>query len=226
MADLKTGTTIGGALVWTQGNFPLYPTGDQLLYKTFKIYTEFNKPQATDNDFVSKALGGKYLKIVDFNEGIIVQNGITNQKGQFTPGNGDGSTDMSTNPSTSTHNVFIQSHWGIGFGSYQAQGIMAGIDTRTGDITTKGSIRSLGQITIRTSTPTSNDHATRKDYVDGLINTVTTNANSRVAKSGDTMTGLLTAPNFVSSNLATQPTQVPQLSQVVVKGTVLDYGTY
>lgn len=226
MADLKAGTTIGGSLVWNQGNFPLFPSGNTLLYKTFKVYTENDKPQAVDNDFVSKALGGKYLKVVDFNEGIVVQNGTTNQKGQFIPGNGDGSTDMSTNPSTSTHNVFIQSHWGIGFGSYQAQGIMAGIDTRTGDISTKGAIRSLGQITIRTAAPTAVDHATRKDYVDGLINTVTSNANTRVLRAGDTMTGNLTAPNFISNNVATLPTQVPQLSQVVVKGTVLDYGTY
>lgn len=225
MADLKTGTTIGGALVWTQGNFPLYPTGDTLLYKTFKVYSEFDKPQAVDNDFVSKALGGSYLKSVDFVEGLRIL-GTGNLRGGFVPGNGDGTTDVSTNPASVTTNTILQSHWGIGISSYQAQGVTVNIDSRNGDISTKGNIKAAGQVVIRTATPTTAEHATRKDYVDGLINTTTANANSRVLRSGDTMTGTLTAPNFVSVNLATANNHVPQLGQVVARGVILDYGTY
>lgn len=66
MADLKLGTTIGGSPVWNQGNFPLFPAGDSVLYKSYKIYTEKDKPQAVDNDFVSKANGGTYLNTVKF----------------------------------------------------------------------------------------------------------------------------------------------------------------
>ena len=225
MADLKTGTTIGGQLVWTQGNFPLFPTGNTLLYKTFKVYTENDKPQAVDNDFVSKADGGAYLKSVDFVEGLRIL-GPVNLRGSFEAGTGDGSTDVSTNPSTVTSNVILKSHWGLGFSSYQAQGVTINFDTRNGDISTKGNIRAAGQMVIRTAAPTAAEHATRKDYVDGQINNVTSNANTRVLRAGDVMTGNLSAPNFVSLNLATLPTHVPQLSQVVVKGTVLDYGTY
>lgn len=44
MADLKIGTTIGGSTVWGQGNLPLNPSGNSLLYKTFKLYSENDKP--------------------------------------------------------------------------------------------------------------------------------------------------------------------------------------
>lgn len=60
MADLKVGTTIGGALVWNQGNFPLFPAGNSLLYRDFTVYSTNDKPKADDNDFVSKANGGTY----------------------------------------------------------------------------------------------------------------------------------------------------------------------
>lgn len=61
MADLKIGTTVGGSSIWTQSNFPLFPTGNSLLYRDFTIYSTNDKPQAADNDFVSKANGGIYL---------------------------------------------------------------------------------------------------------------------------------------------------------------------
>lgn len=61
MADLKIGTTVGGSSIWTQSNFPLFPTGNSLLYRDFTIYSTNDKPQASDNDFVSKANGGIYL---------------------------------------------------------------------------------------------------------------------------------------------------------------------
>ncbi|MEG1903009.1 MAG: tail fiber domain-containing protein [Bacteroidales bacterium] len=44
MADLKTGTTIGGNTIWSQANLPLLPTGNTLTYKGFKVYTENDKP--------------------------------------------------------------------------------------------------------------------------------------------------------------------------------------
>lgn len=64
MADLKAGTTVGGAMVWTQGNFPLFPSGNTLLYRDYTVYTTNDKPQAADNDFVSKAQGGTFEKTI------------------------------------------------------------------------------------------------------------------------------------------------------------------
>lgn len=61
MADLKVGTTVGGSSIWTQSNFPLFPAGNSLLYRDFTLYSTNDKPQAADNDFVSKAQGGIYL---------------------------------------------------------------------------------------------------------------------------------------------------------------------
>lgn len=219
MADLKTGTTIGGTLVWTQGNFPLYPTGDTLLYKNFMIYSENNKPQAVDNDFVSKKNGGVYGGFVTFQQGLKIHDPSTGNKiGEFVPGNGDNATQAICN-------IDIKSHWGIGISAYSSATRQIWIDTRTGDVSTVGNITVSKNIIISTS-PTSATHATRKDYVDGLINTTTANANSRVLRAGDNMTGVLTAPNFISTNLATGPDHVPKLSQVVQKSTTLDYGTF
>lgn len=84
MADLKLGTTIGGSPVWNQGNFPLFPAGDSVLYKSYKVYTEKDKPQAVDNDFVSKASGGVYSGRVTF-DGVNSTSTMTSIIGQ-TPG--------------------------------------------------------------------------------------------------------------------------------------------
>lgn len=218
MADLKTGTTIGGTLVWTQGNFPLYPTGDTLLYKNFVIYSENNKPQADDNDFVSKAKGGTYLNLVEFQKGLKIGYPSGNMIGSFMPGNGDNATQAMCN-------VDIKSHWGLGISAYSSTARQIWIDARNGNIETVG-LGTFGRGVVSNLAPTLPSHLTRKDYVDGQINTVTNNANSRVLRSGDSMTGVLTAPNFISTNLATASNHVPQLSQVVQRGIVLDYGTY
>ena len=58
MADLKAGSTVGGNPIWHAGTFPLVPAGNSLTYRGKKVYTEIDKPQADDNDFVSKANGG------------------------------------------------------------------------------------------------------------------------------------------------------------------------
>lgn len=233
MADLKAGTTVGGQLVWTQGNFPLYPTGNTLLYKTFKIYSENDKPQASDNDFVSKASGGQYGGTVGITGNLqILTSG--------TDGNGVslyGSTLSSGEPS---YGIFFGNTTVFGKHGSAAGDFATYFTNRSSNVygwifkSSAGAVASVGSTGIITapsyvasnSAPTANNQLTRKDYVDGLINTTTTNANTRVLRAGDTMTGTLTAPNFISSNLATTDTQVPQLKQVVPKGVTLDYGTF
>ena len=221
MADLKVGSTTGGSVIWHQGNFPLNPAGDDVLYKSFKIYSEYNKPQATDNDFVSKANGGTYASKVTFNGGVQIPYAInnTNQCGIY-PGNGDAAT-------FATANIDIVSWYGVGFKSSQGSaGRTVVINTRNGDISTKGVVSAAGQVRSDMPTPVAANDLTRKDYVDGAINTVTANANSRVLRSGDTMTGNLTAPNFFSQNPASQPSHVPRFDQIVIKDSVQDFGYY
>ncbi len=219
MADLKTGTTIGGTLVWTQGNFPLYPTGDALLYKNYLIYSENNKPQAVDNDFVSKANGGVYGAPLVVKTSINIADGAGFRTGGLQVGNGDDST-------LTMCNIDLVSWWGIGFKSSQGTaGRTLAIDTRTGNVSSKGSAEFASWVTSNV-TPTNANHLTRKDYVDGLINTTTNNANSRVLKSGDTMTGNLTVPAVVLDAEAANLNHAARLSQVVVRGTILDYGEF
>ncbi|EEY7270233.1 hypothetical protein E9R42_001599 [Escherichia coli] len=225
MADLKVGSTTGGSVIWHQGNFPLNPAGDDVLYKSFKIYTEYNKPQATDNDFVSKASGGTYLNKVSFNAGVqipfskdgVIQTGNIN--GIF-PGVDDGA-DFTAN------NLDIVSWYGVGFkSSLGNSGYTISINTRTGTINTKGGVYASGQVRSDMAAPVAVNDLTRKDYVDGAINIVTANANSRVLRSGDTMTGNLTAPNLFSQNPASQPSHVPRFDQIVIKDSVQDFGYY
>lgn len=221
MADLKVGSTTGGSVIWHQGNFPLNPAGDDVLYKSFKIYSEYNKPQAADNDFVSKANGGTYASKVTFNSGVQIPQApnIGLQCGVY-PGNGDAAT-------FDTANIDIVSWYGIGFkSSYGSAGRTVVINTRNGDISTKGVVTAVGQIRSNAVAPVAVNDLTRKDYVDGAINTVTANANSRVLRSGDTMTGNLTAPNFFSQNPASQPSHVPRFDQIVIKDSVQDFGYY
>ena len=218
MADFKAATTVAGSVIWHQGNFPLMPAGDDILYKTFKLYTEYNKPKAADNDFVSKANGGTYLKKVIFNEGVAVKTADDQTNGIFS-GGGDAATFDQTN-------MDIVSWYGIGFKSSQGTGERTVvIDTRTGNISSKGVIEA-SQFRATTLAPLNNYDLTRKDYVDSQINTVNANANSRVLRSGDTMTGALTAPNFFSQNPASQPSHVPRFDQIVIKDSVQDFGYY
>lgn len=221
MADLKVGSTTGGSVIWHQGNFPLNPAGDDVLYKSFKIYSEYNKPQAADNDFVSKANGGTYASKVTFNGGVQVPYAInnTNQCGIY-PGNGDNAT-------FAVANIDIVSWNGIGFKSSQGSAERTVvINARNGDISTKGVVTAIGQVRSNAAAPIAANDLTRKDYVDGAINTVTANMNSRVLRSGDTMIGNLTAPNFFSQNPASQPSHVPRFDQIVIKDSVQDFGYY
>ncbi len=221
MADLRVGSTTGGSVIWHQGNFPLTPVSNDLFYKTYKVYTEFNKPQAADNDFVSKAAGGTYASQVTFNQGIQVPYAVnnTNKSGIF-PGTGDAAT-------FDTANIDIVSWYGIGFKSSQGSALRTVvINTRNGDISTKGVVSAAGQVRTDMNAPIAANDLTRKDYVDGLINTVTANADSRVLRKGDTMTGLLTAPNFVSQNKGSADNHVARIDQVVLRGTSEDFGYY
>ena len=219
MADLKVGSTTGGSVIWHQGNFPLNPAGDDVLYKSFKIYSEYNKPQAVDNDFVSKANGGTYLNKVIFNKGMTVPGAGSGDNGIFA-GPGDNAT-------YNTTNMDIVSWYGIGFKSSQGSAARTVvINTRNGDINTKGVVSAAGQVRSDAAAPIAANDLTRKDYVDGAINTVTANADSRVFRKGDTMTGNLTAPNFFSQNPASQPSHVPRFDQIVIKDSVQDFGYY
>ena len=220
MADLKLGTTVGGSSIWHQGNFPLVPTGNSLTYNGYLVYSENDKPQASDNDFVSKASGGTFASTVNFGQGIQINanfNSGSNQNGIYS-GEGDGASQANTN-------INLVSWYGFGIKSSQNGVKSIWINTRTGDFTSIGSI-TANQYTANATAPTQSYHLTRKDYVDTNINNVTSNANSRVLRAGDTMSGNLTAPNFISNNAATSAAQVPRLDQVITKGTVIDFGTY
>ncbi|QQK88185.1 hypothetical protein [Providencia phage PSTRCR_127] len=71
MAYLKSGSTVNGHLILTQGSLPITPVGDSVHYKEFKIFTEHDTPTAEQVDAVSKSKGGSYDKAVTFPEIIV-----------------------------------------------------------------------------------------------------------------------------------------------------------
>lgn len=225
MADLKAGSTVGGLPIWHQGTMPLVPVGNSLTYRGYTVYTTNDKPQAADNDFVSKANGGTgsqaFQKEVEFKEGVKISatfSGGNSLNGLYS-GNGDSA-------SLTTANIDIVSWYGVGIRtSLDNKERTVVWNARTGDQINKGSI--TASILSSNNAPTAAQHLTRKDYVDGRINTVTTNANSRVLKSGDTMTGVLRAEaGVVIVNKATSGEYAPRLDQVISRGVTIDFGTY
>lgn len=77
MAELKNGTTIGGAVPWTKATLNLIPSGDSINYKGYKIYTEKDKPTNAETDTVSASKGGDYTGLVNFNNGIYVKGKVS-----------------------------------------------------------------------------------------------------------------------------------------------------
>lgn len=220
MADLKAGSTVGGNPIWHAGTFPLVPAGNSLTYRGVKVYTEIDKPQANDNDFVSKARGGEYAKNVHFVEGLSLN--ARGGSAEFIPGPGDGAD-------YTTVNAKIQTWYGLGFGSsYGTEGVTIVFNLRNGDIKTKGNISvASGKFVIAGQAPTDNAHLTNKKYVDDRINTVSNVANAAVRKAGDTMTGILRAEaGVVIVNTATSGEYAPRLDQVISRGVTIDFGTY
>ncbi|PJZ22121.1 hypothetical protein CEW46_09275 [Bacillus cereus] len=216
MADLKVGSTVGGSVIWHQGNFPLNSAGDDVLYKSFKIYSEYNKPQAADNDFVSKANGGTYTGPITINYGVNSYLQLSNNETPIRIRSGGG---------TGNTLVIGGSSGGISFRPAGSEITTGQITITPEGLTTFTKAVKAPSVTV-TSNPSAASDATRKDYVDGAINTVTANANSRVLRSGDTMTGNLTAPNLFSQNPASQPSHVPRFDQIVIKDSVQDFGYY
>lgn len=212
----------------------MFPTGNTLLYKNFKVYSENDKPQAVDNDFVSKANGGTYAGQTVYNRGIHIggsgsASGVQGISLYGTAPNGGGKPVhgiyMGQTTPHGTHGFIPEGQWA----EYFRLGTSGGWIFQQND-NNVASINHTGAAYFRSvavgTAPTASDHLTRKDYVDAAINNVTANADDRVSKAGDTMRGNLTAPKIFVTSAATDATQVPQLSQVVQRGVVLDYGTF
>ena len=88
MADLKAGTTIGGAGLWNASNLQFTPSGNSVAYRGFKVYTENDKPlpleigalaNSGDVEFtgtmtMSKDISSAALRITGKNAGVELGN--------------------------------------------------------------------------------------------------------------------------------------------------------
>lgn len=177
MADLKSGSTVGGSPIWTQGNLTVQPAGDQIFYKGHRIYTTFNKPSAADVDAVSATQGGTFKKLVHFEEGLSVgsaSGGETKKNGVF---KGKGDTASFTGVSWGLHS------WkSIGFVNARNDEITAFIDTTTGYIRAKGNIEGAQVIDTGHRVYSPNNKPTNNDL-------------NLVSRNGDTVTGTFTFNN-------------------------------
>ncbi|MBW6028425.1 tail fiber protein [Klebsiella pneumoniae] len=166
------GQTVGAPAIRIR-NKKLESDGSVEASKWVKVYSETDKPQAADNDFVSKANGGTgsqgFQKEVEFKAGVKISatfSGGSNLNGLYS-GNGDGDTREKTN-------MDLRSWYGIGIWNScttdGVQGRTIWFSARRGTIGTVGDIVSGSQVIANASTPTAAQHLTRKDYVDNGLN--------------------------------------------------------
>ena len=140
MADLKAGTTVGGALLWNASNLKLRPVdnGTRIFFGTNKIYTTGDKPTPEEIDTVSASRGGTYDSSVMFRAGVRVPSPDGTKWGGLIPGNKDNNTYAEAN-------VDIATHFGLGIlnssnaGSYPGQRTIV-FDARTGTIQSRSKI--------------------------------------------------------------------------------------
>lgn len=215
MADLKLGSTAGGSVLWHQGNFPLTPVSNDLLYKTYKVYTEYNKPQAVDNDFVSKANGGNYQNTVYFEKGLTFNdtNGYGIKlgartggapftasfriKGSFGYETEDGTPFMIFDPSTVVGAKRL---------TVMGDSLFRQVYDESGRVFSPGNTPSKAQVGL--------------PLVDNAKQVQINNTNMQ------TMAGVLAAPNFISLNPASDAGHVPRFDQIVIKDSIQDFGYY
>lgn len=215
MADLKLGSTAGGSVLWHQGNFPLTPVSNDLYFKTYKIYSEYNKPQAVDNDFVSKALGGNYKANVYFEQGLTFNdsNGYGIKLGARTSGAPFTASFRIKGPfgfetETGTPFVIFDPDTTTGAKRLTVMGdtLARQIYDETGRVFSPGNTPSKAQVGL--------GNVTNQQQVELNNSTL------------QTMTGNLSAPNFFSRNPASDPAHVPRFDQIVLKDSVQDFGYY
>ncbi|ANA49590.1 hinge connector of long tail fiber protein distal connector [Salmonella phage vB_SnwM_CGG4-1] len=220
MADLKSNSTVGGAPIWHKGNFPLSPVGDTLLYKTFKVYTEFDKPQAVDNDFVSKAAGGEYLKNVNFKEGLSFNDKAGAPIFIGVPKN-------TTAAATYTASIKLTGSFALETPDNKPFIIFNPIETFGPDIyrlTVMGDMiaRQIYDESGRVFSPGNTPSKAQVGL--GLVDNAKQVQLEQAAV--QTMTGVLAAPNFISTNPATADNHVARFDQIVIKDSIQDFGYY
>lgn len=215
MADLRVGSTTGGSVIWHQGNFPLTPVSNDLFYKTYKVYTEFNKPQAADNDFVSKAAGGSYKGAVNFEKGLMFNDstGYGIKLGAREGGLPFTASFKIKGPfgfetETGTPFVIFDPTTVVGANRLTVMGDILGrqIKDESGRVFSPGNTPSKAQVGL--------------SDVDNAKQVQINNSNIQ------SMAGVLSAPNFISRNPGTLNEHVPRIDQVVLRGTSEDFGYY
>lgn len=218
MADLKSNSTVGGSPIWHKGNFPLFPTGDTLLFKTYKVYTEKDKPQAVDNDFVSKAQGGTYAESVKFSKGLTFND---NQGNPVTLG-----VPKSTNPDI-TYKASLQVTGPFALETPDGQPFVIFDPDKTNGVyrlITMGNVlgNEVHDASGRTFSP--GNPPTKAQVGLPLVD----NAKQVQLQNSalQTMSGPLAAPNLFSNLPATENGHVVRFDQIVIKDSIQDFGYY
>lgn len=189
MALLKSGSTVGGNLIWHQGILPIVPAGDSVFFKNYKIYSEKDKPSKAEVGLGNVTNDAQVKKSGDTMTGNLkidtVGNAILDLKSIRIRADTSDQLVLSTEKKTMYFRV-------------------NGNDSSEGQMTIDNSGTVRGSRFIVTDAQNGSAGAlTRKDYVDekvaALEQSDTNLANTKVAKAGDTMTGNLTAPVFLLS---------------------------
>lgn len=176
MALLKSGSTVGGNLIWHQGVLQLYPAGDSLYLKNYKIFTEHDQPTPAQVGLGNVTNDAQVKKAGDTMTGdLTIQTPGTNAASLFLNG-----AQIRANNDTA---LILSSKKALMY--FRPNG-----DTdSTGQVTIDTAGTVLGnRFFISAAQHSDVRAATRKDYVD---NAILAGDAKQVSKTGDTMTGVL-----------------------------------
>lgn len=170
MANLKAGTLIGGNLIWNSGNLPLEVSDNAqtLYFSGHEVYTEGHAPTPSEIGAVSKT--GDTMSGDLFSSKSAWKIGLTGSDKPYVLMN------------TTNGDIVVRAGHGSGQGAVYLQ--PDSTDSNKGVKAFGNGLTGISKPYSLSPQDTKPESLTRKDYVDGQIST-------RVAKAGDTMSGVL-----------------------------------
>lgn len=141
MAELRSTTSIGGNLVWHGGNLKFNPQGDTIRFKTFKIYTEHDKPTTTEINAVNRAGDFMSGQLVLPRDMIALRGTAFTDSGMYF--HSDGRTVIGGHQSSSTGGIQLRPS-GITNSNTQVEIDTSGNMTVNGALTNTGAFKTNG----------------------------------------------------------------------------------
>lgn len=145
MAELRATTSIGGNLVWHGGNLKFDPQGNTIRFKSFKMYTENDKPTTDEINAVNRSGDTMTGTLILPSDTIGLRGSTFGDSGVYF--NSDGRTVIGGHNASGVGGIQLRPN-GITSGNNQVQIDTSGNMTVNGNLLNTGTIRSNGAATL------------------------------------------------------------------------------